>query len=375
MNPLTAVVIPSIGHGWAVNFGSLGTSFQALIAATGLPAEMLAPSAAIFLGIACLVTGPMVAHAAGGWPAVFRLSLPVLAIGTVMAVVQYFVAVYGPWNIAAMSAAMAGLLTSIPLAYLINQKQPDKTFLDRKAILIAFSGYAILIAVILSAEFIPVFKAGLDRVVIQVPFPQTVTSLGFATPASVGRKISLFGHTGSLLLYASIITFLVYRLAGKYQPGATRRIVKGTVQSVLSSSVSILAMVSMAVIMEYSGMTDTLARGMAGVLSSLFPVISPWIGALGAFITGSNTNSNVIFGELQKQTAELLGLSVAIILAAQTAGGSLGSTAAPTKIVVGASTAGMAGREGEVLRKMFGYTLFLIALMSLLTVFGILLSQ
>ena len=122
-------------------------------------------------------------------------------------------------------------------------------------------------------------------------------------------------------------------------------------------------------------MTETLARGMASVLNSLFPVISPWIGALGAFITDSNTNSNVVFGELQKKTAELLGLSVAIILAAQTSGGSLGSTAAPTKIVVGVSTARMSGREGEVLRQMAGYTMFLIALMSLLTVFGILLTQ
>jgi lactate permease len=381
LNPVTAVVIPSIGHGWAVNFGSLGTSFQALLAATGLPAEMLAPAAAIFLGVACLVTGPLVAHAAGGWNAVWRLSIPVIAIGAIMAVVQYFVAVYGPWNIAAMCGALAGLLASIPLAYLFNHKRRDPATADRmsisdqQAILIAFSGYAILIIVILSAQFIPVLRTGLGRVVFQVPFPETVTSLGFVTLASLGRKISLFGHTGSLLLYASILSYIVYRLAGKYQPGAAQRIVNGTVQSVLSSSVSIVAMVSMAVIMDYSGMTDTLARGMAGGLSSLFPVVSPWIGALGAFMTGSNTNSNVVFGALQKQTAELLGFSVAIILAAQTSGGSLGSTAAPTKIVVGTSTAGMAGREGEVLRQMFGYTLFLIALMSFLTVFGILLTQ
>jgi lactate permease len=104
-------------------------------------------------------------------------------------------------------------------------------------------------------------------------------------------------------------------------------------------------------------------------------MVSPWIGALGAFMTGSNTNSNVVFGALQKQTAELLGFSLAIILAAQTTGGSLGSVAAPTKVVVGASTAGMDGHEGEVLRALFGYVTFLIALISLLTVFGILYLQ
>jgi lactate permease len=75
------------------------------------------------------------------------------------------------------------------------------------------------------------------------------------------------------------------------------------------------------------------------------------------------------------RTAELLGFSVALILAAQTSGGALGSVIAPTKIVVGASTGGMAGREGEVMRKMLVYTGILIALISVLAVIGVGLSR
>jgi lactate permease len=67
----------------------------------------------------------------------------------------------------------------------------------------------------------------------------------------------------------------------------------------------------------------------------------------------------------------LLGYSVAIILAAQTSGGALGSVIAPTKIVVGASTGGMEGREGEVIRKMLGYTGLLILMVSVMTVIGV----
>ncbi len=85
-------------------------------------------------------------------------------------------------------------------------------------------------------------------------------------------------------------------------------------------------------------------------------------------MTGSNTNSNVVFASLQLRTAELLGLSIPLILAAQTAGGALGSVIAPTKIVVGASTAGMGGKEGLILRHLLGYTAVLIALVSLLVV-------
>jgi lactate permease len=375
INPITAVVISSIGHGWAVNFGSLGVSFQALITTTGVPAEELAPTAAIFLGIACIVTGPMVAHAAGGWPAVRRVLVPALAIGAVMALTQYLVAVYGPWHIAGISAAMAGLVIGIPLAYLYRRNRQNQPGPSRKATVVAFSGYLLLIIVIIFVQFIPAVKTYLNQITFTIPFPETTTSLGFSTPASLSRKISLFGHTGTLLIYSAILSYLVYLLAGCYQPGSVRRIVDGTVRRVMPSSVSILSMISMAVIMEYAGMTDTIAQGLANVLGSLFPVISPWIGALGAFMTGSNTNSNVVFGALQKQTAELLGLSLAIILAAQTSGGSLGSVAAPTKIIVGTSTTGVTGREGDVLRQLSGYILFLISIISLLAVFGILLTQ
>jgi lactate permease len=134
-------------------------------------------------------------------------------------------------------------------------------------------------------------------------------------------------------------------------------------------------MVAMAVIMEHAGMTDSLARGLAEGVGYIFPFVAPWIGALGAFMTGSNTNSNVVFGALQLRTAQLLGFSAALILAGQTAGAGLASVIAPTKIVVGASTAGMAGREGEVMRKLLVYTGLSVLLISALTSIGVLLGS
>jgi lactate permease len=150
---------------------------------------------------------------------------------------------------------------------------------------------------------------------------------------------------------------------------------KGTLDRVLSSSVSIVSMVTMAVVMEHAGMTDVLARGLAEGLGAIFPLTAPWIGALGAFMTGSNTNSNVMFGALQLRTAELLQYPAAVILAGQTAGAALASVMAPTKVVVGASTAGMAGREGEVMRKLLVYTALLVGLISLLTLSGVWLTK
>ncbi len=197
------------------------------------------------------------------------------------------------------------------------------------------------------------------------------TFLGFITPGGPGRKIPPFRHAGAILTLSSILAYLVYRRAGLYESGAPRRIVSGTVKRVMSSSVSIASMVAMAVIMQNSGMTDTLARGLADSMGWAYPLIAPWIGALGAFMTGSNTNSNVVFGALQLRTAQFLGYSAAIILGAQTAGAALASILAPTKIVVGASTAGMAGREGDVLRKLLIYTAVLLVLVSILAMLSV----
>jgi lactate permease len=369
--PLAAVVIPSIGHGWAVTFGSLGSSFNALMAATGLSETLLAPPAAIFLGVAALLVGIEVAHAAGGWRALRRLILPVVIMGITMAVVQYIVATSGLWNIGAFSGGLAGLLIGVPLARRFRGEDNEIRAMDVRALVVALSGYMILVVITLGVQLIPTVRDYLGGVTFQLHFPEVSTSLGYVTPESYSRKITLFRHAGAILVFAAMMAFLIYRQAGLFSRGAMSRILNGTIRRVMSSSVSIVSMVTMATIMEYSGMTDTLARGLAEGMGQLFPFMSPWIGALGAFMTGSNTNSNVVFGALQMRTAELLGFSIAIILAAQTAGAAVASVMAPTKVVVGASTAGMAGREGDVMRKLLAYTGLLVLLISILTLIGV----
>jgi len=394
LSPLAAVLAPTVGHAWAISFGSMGLPFQALMAVSRLPGEALAGPSALLLGLACPVSGLMVAHVAGGWPAIRRLWLPTLAWGAVMGGVQYAVVTAGVLNIGAFAGGLAGLAaTPLLVKYFVNSRRPSASHLQptvdgglgsakerpgfkarmlaHKPLLIALSGYAIVVAVTLLLQLVPALKRFFGQVVLQVQFPETRTALGYLTPAGSGSKINLFGHTGSLLLYACILTYLVYRLAGLYQSGAVRRILEGTVRRVLPSSVSIVSMICMAVIMEQAGMTDTLARGLAASARALFPFFSPWIGALGAFMTGSNTNSNVVFGALQMNTAQLLGYAAPVILAAQTAGAGLASVAAPAKVVVGASTAGMAGKEGEVLRRLAPYVAILILIVSAYTIINL----
>ena len=373
-SPLTAVVAPSVGHAWAVSFGSLATSFQALMAATGLPGTLLAPPTATFLGLSGLLVGLMVAHAAAGWEAVKRLWPTVLVMGAVMGSTQYLLATHHLWNIGALGGGLAGLLVGVLLA----MRQPNSATPsaaesaarpDNRTLFIALSGYLALVVITLTVQLVHPVRAFLESLlVIQVPFPAVKTARGFVTPAGLGRKIPLFRHAGAVLFYSAVVAYLFYRRAGWYRPGALKRIAGGTVRRVMGSSVGIASMVAMAMVMQHAGMTETLARGLADAVGRAYPLVAPWVGALGAFMTGSNTNSNVVFAALQQRTADLLGYSVAVILAAQSSGGALASVFAPTKVVVGASTTGMAGREGDVMAALGKYILLLVALVSVLTV-------
>ncbi|MFZ5821626.1 MAG: L-lactate permease [Chloroflexota bacterium] len=380
-NPLAAVLIPSVGHGWAVTFGSLGSSFNALLSATGLDAATLAPFSALFLGLAGLLTGPMVAHVADGWRGVRRLLVPALVIGAVMGLTQYAVAVgAGLWNLGAFTGGLAGLAASVWIARwgqspIRGQASKGGERGGGRRLLVALSAYLVLVALTVVILLVPPVKAWMGQVVVQIPFPETVTRLGYASPAGMSHPMPVFTHTGAILVYAGVISFFIYEREGLYRGGAAGRILGGTLRAMLPSSLGIVEMVAMAAIMQQGGMTEALAQGLASAAGAFFPLVAPWIGAVGAFMTGSNTNSNVVFAGLQMRTAELLGCNLPVILAAQTAGAALASVAAPTKVVVGASTAGMAGKEGEVLRALSVYTAVLVLSVSLMAGLGVLLVK
>jgi lactate permease len=299
-----------------------------------------------------------------------------------MAAAQYLAATQGLWNLAGFLGGLAGLVVGTLLARrnagegreaghgpdLGDEGRPQKAAgPSRRELMLALSGYLALVVLTLVIQLIEPVGDWLGGVVLQIPFPELATASGYVTPAGFGRIIAPFRHGGAILGYSALVAYLLYRRAGLYSAGAGRRIIGGTVRQVLSSSLGIAALVAMAVVMAHAGMTEILARGLATGFGGAFVLVSPWIGALGAFMTGSNTNSNVLFGLLQTRTAELLGYSLPLVLAAQTAGGAVGSIFAPTKIVVGASTAGMAGQEGLILRRLLLYCLPFIGALGLVT--------
>ena len=383
--PLVAVASVAIGHSWSVTFGSMSSSFQTLMAATNLPGKNLAPWSAALLGVACLGCGLGTVWVYRGWRSVRHGAPALLLMTAVMVTVQTALAVGGLWTLAGFVAGLAGLAAGALIARLprYQQRAPEGPPADNPclppalpslSLRLALIPYVILFIVVAAAQLWPWLNQILNQVKIQVRLPEVTTSYGWTTPAKGSQAISIFGHAGALLAYVSLVSFLLFRRTGHYSPRVVGRIVRQTVRSAVPSSIGIATMVGFAVAMEYSGMTYVLAQGLGRVAGAAYPLVAPFIGLLGAFMTGSNTNSNAVFASLQQQAAAVLGINALIVLGAQTTGGALGSMIAPAKVILGCSTAGLPRQEGDVLKKTLPPALVITGVIGVLALLAVVLG-
>jgi len=371
-SPTMAVVIASIGHGWAVTFGSMGSSFKTLIAVTGLSADYLAPFTALLLGMSSLLCGLLVIYLAGGKKH-FLKALPLTLLSSLfLSTGQYFLATNGLWVIAVTLPAMGSLIFGF--LYVQFFSKYSREYLQKKKredmieIMIALLPYMLLVALIIIFSFFSPIKELFAQYTISFQFPQLSTAYGFVTPAETSKKINLLLHPGTIIMISALLSFILLTKKAYLNGDEIIEIAKDTFKSSMNTSIAIFSLVGTAVVMTHTQMTNVLAVGISHVFNQeIYSIISPFIGALGAFITGSNNNSNVLFGNLQLQTAEHLSLSVGLILAAQTAGGALGSIMAPAKVILGCSTVGLSGKEGKVIGKLVLFTSTLILMLGIFT--------
>ena len=146
-----------------------------------------------------------------------------------------------------------------------------------------------------------------------------------------------------------------YKSGGAEEPSLLANLVKDSVPS----SIAIASFMVMSKLMDYSGQTSVLALGIASVATvHSYAFLANWVGILGGFLTFSSTAANILFSQLQVQAAQALpGLKISTVLAAQAAGGTVGTVIAPANIVIGTTAVGIVGQEGIILRKALTWTI------------------
>ena len=148
-------------------------------------------------------------------------------------------------------------------------------------------------------------------------------------------------------------------------PGRALETFTKTLDQLKWAILTVAAVLGLAYVMNQSGQTVTLGLWAAGA-GGFFAFLSALIGWLGVAVTGSDTSSNALFGALQVTAAEDAGISTTLLAAANSSGGVLGKMVSPQNLAIGAAAVGLAGKEGDLFRKVLGWSLVLVLLMCVL---------
>ncbi|MEI6291266.1 MAG: L-lactate permease, partial [Chloroflexota bacterium] len=365
VDPITAVTSVAVGHAWSVTFGDMGVVFQTLTALVRVDPLQLAGTVTTMLGIACLFCGLAAANIfkrLDRWPVVIVLAF-------IMGFVQYFLAVTKLPALAGFLAGLAGVFSGIVInrIWFTDKKVVRdvlKYSLPLRSALISYGSLALMMILI---NLVQPIHSVLAKTTWGVSFPSVTTLTGFFTPEKINQTYQPLLHPGTTILLIALLSYLLNRMLRLYTKTNLANIAAITLSSALPAIIGIFSMVGLSTLMDHSGMNILLANLLSSIFYNSFSIVSPFIGMLGAFATGSNNNSNVLFASLQEGIAAILKISPGIIVAAQTTGGSLGSMIAPAKIIVGLSTVDKKGQEGEVLRRTIPYGLGIGLAMGIIT--------
>lgn len=393
VRPLYAVVIPLIGHAWANMFGTLAVGWLATIQVITIEDQTAtAFQTAALLWVINLLGGLGIAWLYGRMAAI-RHALPMILIVTLVhGGLQLLITLWDP-VLSAFLAATAGLLVVYPLSHWERYSEPSEDLqgsevmsgegeheegAEREPIMglgMALLPYIVLTAAAVIGLVIPPVEEALSALEVGFPFEGVTTGYDVVREAEAPYSpFSPLTHPGTFLLIASMVGWIVYRARGYYdeweQRSGERGIWPGVVEDAVPASVAISAFLVMSRVMDHSGQTTVLAEGLAEVAPPLvYAFMANWIGVLGAFMTSSNTASNVLLAPLQQTVADLEeALTEPAIIGAQSTGGAIGNAIAPANVVLGTGTAGIIGREGEVLRKTLVWSVIAAVLVGVGTV-------
>ena len=227
----------------------------------------------------------------------------------------------------------------------------------------AYAPYLIIIAVFSIAQI-----AAIKDWMAESPWTTTFEWPGLDVRSPDGEALTSMTYNlnwlpaaGTLMLISGLITMAVLGLT----PGRALKVAGATLDQLKWAILTVAAVLALAYVMNQSGQTITLGLWVAGA-GGIFALFSAAIGWLGVAVTGSDTSSNALFGALQVTAAQDADLSPTLMAAANSSGGVLGKMISPQNLAIGAAAVGLAGKEGDLFRKVLGWSLVLIVLMCVL---------
>jgi lactate permease len=375
-----AVTLSLIANTAPVAFGGLGIPIVALAAVTGLDQLKLSAMVGRQLPFLSLILPAYLVWMIGGrkglretWPAA-------LAGGGSYALAQFLSSNYwGPYatGIVAALFSIACLVLLLRVWKPRGRENSDPSSEPRKStpavtgddlsadpaapgldpqpapqVLAAWAPWLILAGVMVAWSYSRLFQFGQRN----VPVPYLHNGVFIALYQRLYAAIYQFQPlaAGTAALTATVVTALVFR----NHPAVILSAGLKTLKQLRMPALTVGLIVALAYLYNYSGMAYTLGAALAG-LGMVFPLVSGYLGWVACFLSGSDTASNLLFGNLQVAVGRQIGVSPTLLAATNSSGGVIGKMISPQNIAVGVTTVGLVGREGEILRRTFWHSLLL----------------
>ncbi|BAM92279.1 glycolate permease, LctP family [Bradyrhizobium oligotrophicum S58] len=388
-SPLAASGLSLIANTAPVAYGALGTPIQGLASVTGLDPYILGAMVGRQLPIFSLIVPFWVVWAFAGWKGMKDIWPAILVTGVSFAVPQFLISNYiNPWivDIGASLISMGALILFLKVwqprqlwlspalrgrdesaATMAAAKPLDRTPLTQAELWGALLPW-IIVCVIMLIWGNGAFKTWANSIFTwSYPVPELDKLINkmppvAAKPTAEGAVFSFtyLTFTGTGMLIAAIISGFLMGVG----PGRLIAEYGRTIRLCAISLITISAMLAIGTLTRLSGVDATLGLAFAAT-GVLYPFFGTLLGWLGVALTGSDTASNVLFGNLQKITSEQLGLSPVLMAAANSSGGVMGKMIDAQSIVVASTATNWYGHESSILRYVFLHSIVLACLVGL----------
>jgi lactate permease len=375
--PVRAAVVALVANTAPVAFGAMGTPVVTLAQVTGLPLDDVASVVGRQTPLLALVVPLVLVGLVDGRRGLRETWMPAMACGIAFAVAQFAASNYVSAQLADIGAALAGAgaLVAVPHARVpaaeavrasvltgVRSEELDEAD-PRREVVRAYAPYA-LIVVIFSIAQIPVVKDWLAGATQTYDWP----FLNVANPAGepVGGNVfswPIVSTGGTLVLLAGACTAVVL---GVHARVAVKEWA-ATVHELRFAILTVTSVLALAYVMNLSGQAATIGYFVAAAGAGL-AFLSPVLGWFGVAVSGSDTSANALFGALQVTAARESGLSPELLAAANSSGGVLGKMISPQNLTIACAAVGLAGREGDLLRRVLPWSLGLLLVMCLIVV-------
>ncbi|MBQ1094211.1 L-lactate permease [Streptomyces sp. B93] len=375
--PVRAAVVALVANTAPVAFGAMGTPVVTLAQVTDLPLDTVASVVGRQTPLLALVVPLVLIGLVDGRRGLRETWVPALACGVAFAVAQFAASNYVSAQLADIGAALAGAgaLVAVPsarrpaaepvrAAVLTGVRSEELDEDDpRGEVVRAYAPYALIVAVFSVAQ-IPAVKDWLARATQSYDWP----ALNVVGPDGdpVGGNVftwPIVSTGGTLVLLAGVCTAVVL---GVHARVAVREWA-ATVHELRFAILTVTSVLALAYVMNLSGQAATIGHFVAAAGAGL-AFLSPVLGWFGVAVSGSDTSANALFGALQVTAARESGLSPELLAAANSSGGVLGKMISPQNLTIACAAVGLAGREGDLLRKVLPWSLGLLLVMCLIVV-------